>query len=291
MTWVDGTGSDALIPTYQAVPGLYLAWMTLSFFLLSAAAHAFIVFTNFRQALALDEGAVVCCVRSTRDVGFFSGWYYIWIHECRMPHRWIEYSFSASIMAMVFAVAGGINHLYMVIFIFALMWCTMVFGHFAEVVNRPEPAESPDKKPLYWMMRQQNPQLLAFPHLLVFPMFDAMSARLHRLAPHFMGWIPYLTVWVVLLHSFLYNLDDSQSQGRSPPDFVYAIIIGQAVTFSFFCFTQLFLLSRVDGPELYFWGEMSYQVLSLVAKGLLGSILLANVLLYDSFEAAVAAAD
>lgn len=38
-------------------------------------------------------------------------------------------------------------------------------------------------------------------------------------------------------------------------------------------------------------GEWSYQLLSLLAKGLLGSILIVNVLLYSSFEEAVAAAD
>ena len=38
-------------------------------------------------------------------------------------------------------------------------------------------------------------------------------------------------------------------------------------------------------------GEVSYQVLSLVAKGVLGLILMANVLLYDSFDEAVMEAD
>ena len=43
--------------------------------------------------------------------------------------RWVEYSFSAAVMAMMFSVAGGINHLYMLLMIVALIWCTMFFGH------------------------------------------------------------------------------------------------------------------------------------------------------------------
>ena len=35
-------------------------------------------------------------------------------------------------------------------------------------------------------------------------------------------------------------------------------------------------------------GEISYQFLSLFAKGLLGVVLIANVLLYRSFDEAVA---
>ena len=43
-------------------------------------------------------------------------------------------------------------------------------------------------------------------------------------------------------------------------------------------------------PCLLLTGEFSYLVLSLFSKGLLGMTLVANVLLYDSFDDAVAAA-
>lgn len=286
LTWVNGT-SDALVPTFTPVEGLYLAHMTLWFFLLSALAHAFVVFLNFRQAFAVVDNRTVCCFKTSRDVGYWSGYYYIWIHQCRMPHRWLEYSVSASLMALVFAVVGGINHVYMLSMMFALMFCTMLFGYFAEVLCRPLPNKDENARPLYWAMNKYNPQLLAIPHLLVFRNLDYMSARLHRLGPHLVGYVPYLTVWICLLHSFLYNLEDAQSGGVRPPDFVYAIIVGQCVTFSLFGITQLVLLSRVDGARGYYWGEVSYQTLSLVAKGLLGGILIANVLLFDSFEEAV----
>jgi hypothetical protein len=65
------------------------------------------------------------------------------------------------------------------------------------------------------------------------------------------------------------------------------IVIGQFVAFSLFGITQFILLWRDDGAYLFYWGEISYQFLSLFAKGLLGMVLIVNVLLYRSFDEAV----
>ena len=69
---------------------------------------------------------------------------------------------------------------------------------------------------------------------------------------------------------------------------MYIIIVSQLLLFSCFGITQFVLLWRVDGANLYYWGEVSYQLLSLLAKGILGLVLMANVLIFDSFDAAVA---
>lgn len=58
-----------------------------------------------------------------------------------------------------------------------------------------------------------------------------------------------------------------------------------------FGITQFIILVRNDGPSFFYWGEFSYLALSLIAKGTLGSILIANVLIYSSFDDAVNAAD
>lgn len=206
-------------------------------------------------------------------------------------HRWIEYSFSASLMVIVFAVAGGLSHVYIVTMAFVLMWCTMCFGYFAERLCRPIDM-GPDARPLYWAINQWNP------HLILFNLEQKNRewngyyavARLNRLGPHIAGYVPYITVWACLLHSFLWNVSNAP-EGGGPPDFVWAIIIGQAATFTLFGITQLFLLGRTDGPSFYYGGEVSYQFLSVLAKGLLGTMLIVNVLLYDSFDDAVAAAE
>lgn len=95
----------------------------------------------------------------------------------------------------------------------------------------------------------------------------------------------YSFVWAPLLHSFFYNVTGAD---QGPPSFVYVIIISQFLLFTCFGATQFISLWRVDGPSFFYWSEFSYQVLSLAAKGVLGAILMANVLLYDSFDAAVA---
>ncbi len=84
----------------------------------------------------------------------------------------------------------------------------------------------------------------------------------------------YTFAWYPLLHSFLYNVSDAE---RGPPDFVYAIIYSQVGLFSCFGITQFVSLWRVDGPSVYWLNEASYCILSLLAKGVLGLLLMANV--------------
>lgn len=90
LTWVPNS-TDALIPRNQATEGLYLAYMVLFFFLLSALAHGTVAVFNYKQAWGCND---VECRKITR----WTGWYFLHIHECRNVLRWIEYSFSASLM-------------------------------------------------------------------------------------------------------------------------------------------------------------------------------------------------
>lgn len=266
LTW-QANSTDALIPVNEPQDGLYLAHMTMWFFLLSAMAHGLICAGNFNQAFALND-------TSKRVVTQYTGWYYVWVHECRQPLRWIEYSFSASLMIITIAVASGVAHVYMIAMIFALMWCTMTYGYFTEVLSRPE--DNSNDKPTQWVIRDGN-----FGVLFV---KTPGAAVIQRLFPHLMGYVPYTVIWVVLLHSFFYNVGD----GGGPPGFVYVIVIGQLVVFTGFGVTQFLNQFLENGPSWYFWGEMSYLALSLFSKGFLGLTLIANVLLYDSFEEASA---
>ena len=67
-----------------------------------------------------------------------------------------------------------------------------------------------------------------------------------------------------------------------PPDFVYVIVLGEAVVFFSFGAPQLYQV--LAPPSRYVYGEYAYQVLSLSSKALLGTALLVNVLIYDSFD-------
>lgn len=315
LTWIPDS-NDPLLPVYQEAGGLYLAHMTIWFFLLSAIFHGIVCLGNWRQAFAYDQ--VTNSPDSAWDkISYWTGWYYVYLHECRNPlryaalhtrttalfqlqrlavawllpvRRWIEYSFSASLMVMVFTRAGGITHVYILITFFALMWCTQCFGYFAERLCRPIDM-GPDTRPLYWAMNPWNPHRLLFNLDKDKREWNAYYAVacMNRLGPHIAGYVPYVTVWACLLHSFFWNISMAP-EGAGPPAFVWAIVIGQAVVFSLFGITQVFLLGRTDGPSWYYGGEVSYQFLSVLAKGLLGSMLVANVLMYENFNEALDAA-
>jgi hypothetical protein len=90
LSWTPNT-TDALVPRNQAIDGLYLAHMTLWFFLLSFLAHTTVAVLNRKQAFAANDA-------DARKITRFTGWYFVWLHECRNPLRWLEYSFSASLM-------------------------------------------------------------------------------------------------------------------------------------------------------------------------------------------------
>ena len=99
-----------------------------------------------------------------------------------------------------------------------------------------------------------------------------------------LGYVPYTCVWVILMHSFYSN-----TEGGGPPDFVYAIVWGQFALFTGFGATQLLNQWREDGPWWYWRGELSYLVLSLVSKGVLGLTLISNVFFYSTFADAATA--
>ena len=275
LVW-NANSTNALTPVNVPQEGLYLAWMTLWFFLLSALAHGIIVLGNWRQCYYGRDDP------SARKVTRWSGWYLIWIHEARQPLRWAEYSISASLMIITISVASGVAHVYQVTFIFVLMWATMMFGYYAERLSRPESLG--DKRPQRWAINSDSEKDSLIP------------AVIQRLAPHLWGYVCYITVWAVLMHSFFYNVSlgndaEGGGGGGGPPTFVYIIVVGQLVVFSAFGVTQFWNLVREDGPYWYWRGETSYLFLSLFSKGLLGMTLVANVLLYSSVDEAVMQAD
>tara|TARA_X000001036_G_scaffold395075_1_gene395813 strand:+ start:1826 stop:2872 length:1047 start_codon:yes stop_codon:yes gene_type:complete len=253
LSWAANT-TNALRPEFVVSGDISLPWLTASFFFLSALAHGVVAGFNWKQAWASDD-------ETRRVVTTWQGWYFVWMHQCRNPARWLEYSISASVMLIVIAISSGVAHVYMLVLIFCSSFATMTYGHFAEELHG-RPKGRGDEKPLEW----------------------AQSNVFLRVYPNVLGWIPFGAVWGVLLHSFNSNTGD----GGGPPMFVYVIVYGQFFAFLTFCVTQLVLLFRPNGPALYVWGEVSYLVLSFAAKGFLGVTLFASVIAFDSLEAALA---
>lgn len=182
-------------------------------------------------------------------------------------------------MSLVIFAAAGLNDDFLLLCGFVLISCTMHYGFFAEELCRP--MYDPDTgKPTVWLKSSDNPDTLFFDWI-------PCLAPLERLGPHLGGYIPYGTIWFVYLFQFLSNASDAETGARAP-DFVYVLIISQLAIFSCFGLTQLLNLSFHNGPSWYYAGEISYIVLSFVAKGTLGSILILFVLTFQRFEDAVA---
>jgi hypothetical protein len=173
------------------------------------------------------------------------------LEDCRVTSRWIEYFFSAPIMILAIAYGAGIREQNILIAIALLIASTMPFGYLTEVYSKPI-------SDVEWC--------------------QSLSSRLIF---HFLGYIPQLTAWYIIVFSF-YNGSSDANEG--PPDFVYLIIWLELVLFFSFGFVQL--VQIFSYPRNYYKGEIAYQWLSLISKGLLGALLLSNVLVLGSNESA-----
>lgn len=214
-----------LEPSETYVVGrLYLTYAMASFFLLSAAAHL----CNFS---CLEE-------------------YYIsWLRRGHAPMRWVEYSFSASVMMLIIAYLCTLVHLNELLCVFGLTFTTMIFGHLQEVMCCPKGEE--------W-----DP-----------PLFPG------KLQAHLFGWVPQLLAWGLIWSQFLRaNKQGTLPNGevRKMPDFVYAIVISETILFCSFAVVQIVVYS--SNPSSYIKGEIAYLVLSLASKTVLGGLLLSNVI-------------
>merc|ERR1711865_213482 len=74
---------------------------------------------------------------------------------------------------------------------------------------------------------------------------------------------------------------DSQGEKSQMPTFVYGIVFGELLIFWGFGLMQLIVSLRP--PAKYYQGEIAYMWLSLFAKGVLGLLVLSNVLVLGSF--------
>ena len=179
----------------------------------------------------------------------WSGIYLTCIEHATCPFRWLEYFFSASVMFAVIAYPCGVLGLELLLACLALIATTMLFGLLTEWIARPVDADT-------W----NHPVLT-------------------RLTPHLLGYFPQLSAWILLLMIFVYNTSNSE---RSPPDFVYAIVAAELVFFLSFGAVQL--LQVLKPPSWYIYGEYCYQALSLLSKGVLGIVLLTQVLFYSNYS-------
>lgn len=170
------------------------------------------------------------------------------LRRCRTPTRWIEYTFSAPVMILIIAYTLGIRDRATLVAITVLVATTMPFGYWIEQAATPD---GPDA----WV--------------------EPLRVRL---IPWFIGHVPQTAAWFLIVWQFY---DGADTEDRTPA-FVHAILWLEFVLF--FSFGAASLWSQYVPPRRFYVGELLFQTLSLVSKGLLGGLLLANVLMLSRFE-------
>lgn len=255
-----GSTSWDLLPRYvtddpSVRTDLNLTWMVFGFFALSSFFH------------------LVIAVASP-----FLSIYYWWIDQCRNPWRWIEYAFSSSLMIAIIAFFAGVRNSHLLLCLTALNFTVMTYGWVTEALSRPdvrsrEPDPSGFGRCTRWRISPSNPETMVLQ-----PCGGYLAAALQRLGPHLLAWVPYVLVWYVVLDTFLFSMNQADADRRAP-DWVIWAIVGQMMLFSCFALVQLLQQGSDWGCRNYWALELTYICLSLTAKVLLGSVLLANVLL------------
>lgn len=170
--------------------------------------------------------------------------------RCRSPTRWIEYFFSAPVMIVIIGYSLGLRDRASIIAIAGLVATTMPFGYWTEMIARPTPTGDAWTEPLYV-----------------------------RLFPWAVGHVPQTFAWLIIILQFY---DGNFDPSEVAPSFVHVILWGELVLFFSFGFAAL--AAQMGTPRQFYRGEIAFQVLSLVSKGLLGILLIANVLMLSRFE-------
>ncbi len=170
------------------------------------------------------------------------------LERCRTPTRWVEYFLSAPVMIVLIAYGLGQRGRDVLIALFGLVAITMPFGYWTEVEGRPL-SQTQWTKPLC-----------------------------RRLYPWFLGHVPQLFAWGLILLQFYEGFAGSDQV----PWFVYLILWAELLFF--FSFGVGSLVSQLAPPARFYQGELVFQVLSLVSKGVLGLVLITNVLMLSSFD-------
>ena len=179
--------------------------------------------------------------------------YMEWVDEGRNPLRFVEYAASASIMLVCIALLNAVEDVNELGAIFALCVLTQILGLLAEDLHAKKPSQK------------------------------SLVASLH-----FLGWFSITAAYGLIWVHFGVALQNA-APGRTPPDFVYAIVILLYLLFNMFGAVQLLQVYSLEtlrcgaccrwctSIESKHLSEVWFTFLSLFAKTLLGWMLYANV--------------
>ena len=145
------------------------------------------------------------------------------------PYRWYEYAVSASVMIVVIAMLAGVWDLGTLVALFSLVAVMNLMGLVMEVQNQT----------------------------------TAETDWTAYVIGSFAGLVPWVVIAITIASTVL------GSEGGGPPDFVLVIYASLFVFFNLFAINMILQYRETWKWADYRFGEVTYVVLSLVAKSLL----------------------
>ena len=152
-----------------------------------------------------------------------------WLARGQNPIRWVEYSFSSSVMIVVIAALAGVQEVGTLIAIFGANAAMIMFGWSMEAANEG----------------RARPQWI------------------HYVFGCIVGAVPWLVIFVTLLVSA------TEPNSAPIPGFVIAIFVTLFVFFNVFAINMVLQYRKIGRWRDYLYGERAYMLFSLLAKSLL----------------------
>jgi hypothetical protein len=156
-------------------------------------------------------------------------WYEAHLARHQNPIRWLEYSFSSSVMIVVIAALAGVQEVGTLIAIFGVNAAMILFGWSMEIANEG----------------RDRPQWLHY-------IFGCIA-----------GAVPWLVIGVTLL------ISATEPGAEPIPGFVIAIFVSLFVFFDVFAVNMVLQYRKTGRWRDYLYGERVYMLLSLFAKSAL----------------------
>ncbi len=161
--------------------GIDLGWMIISFHILSFVFQTFAALTEYTGPL---------CGYKYSEM----------IERSKNPLRFIEYSFSASIMLISIALLNGVTDINLITSIGVLTSACQLCGLAVEYI---------DDRRIKWLM-------------------------------HITGWLQFCWAYGIIGHAFFKSIEAANdSSGVGPPSFVYVIVVALFLLYASFGFVQL----------------------------------------------------
>jgi hypothetical protein len=164
------------------------------------------------------------------------------------PFRWIEYSLSASFMAIAISILSGIHDVHLWLLIFFMHAIGMILGLIIEIL--------PKKDAIYDNKSEtvEQPTTLTIKISLIRNIIYALSS------------VSIFTPWLVICCYFFRNVT---ANGANVPDFVYVAFLGTLILFITFAVNSF--LHNILGYYNFATAEIVYISLSFTAKTFLAA--------------------